>query len=191
MLAPEMSTLRGKATGPTGRRHPGTNDDAGGCGRRGCWRHWVAATAMARNQAYIDAPPAAVFSVLSDPDSYGDWVVGSRLIRDADADFPAVGSRFHHQVGVPPLLLNDHTVVLENEAPSRLVLRAKTRPFATARVELRLVADGAGTQVTMLEGAGDRPSRLLLNPITDPLVHLRNRRSLDRLRRLAERRPTQ
>ncbi len=144
---------------------------------------------MARNQAYIDAPPATVFSVLSDPDSYGEWVVGSRAIRDADADFPAVGSRFHHQVGIPPLLLNDHTEVLENESDSRLVLRAKTRPFATARVELQLVPDGHGTQVTMLEGAGDLPSRILLNRVTDPLLHLRNRHSLDRLRRLAERRP--
>jgi uncharacterized protein YndB with AHSA1/START domain len=144
---------------------------------------------MASNQAYIHAPPTTVFAVLSDADSYGDWVVGSRTIRDADADFPAVGSRFHHQVGIPPLLLNDHTEVLENDGPSRLVLRAKTRPFGTARVELQLDADGDGTRVTMLEGAGDRPSRILLNSITDPLVHLRNRRSLDRLRRLAEQRP--
>src|SRR3954452_9055131 len=143
---------------------------------------------MARNQAYIDAPPTTVFSVLSDPESYGEWVVGSRAIRDADADFPAVGSRFHHQVGVPPLLLNDHTEVLVNEAPSRLVLRAKARPVATARIELRLGADGDGTQVTMFEGAGDLPSRIVFNPITDVLVQLRNQRSLDRLRRLAERR---
>jgi uncharacterized protein YndB with AHSA1/START domain len=143
---------------------------------------------MARNQAYIDAPPAAVFAVLSDADSYGEWVVGSRAIRDADADFPAVGSRFHHQVGVPPLLLNDHTEVLVSEPPSRLVLRAKTRPLATARIELQLVADGDGTRVTLLEGAGDLPSRIVFNPITDPLLQLRNQRSLDRLRRLAERR---
>ena len=142
---------------------------------------------MARNQAYIDASPAAVFAVLSDPASYGEWVVGSRTIRDADANFPAVGSRFHHQVGIPPLLLNDHTEVLENDAPSWLVLRAKTRPFGTARVELRLDTDGKGTHVTMVERAGDRPSRILLNSITDPLVHARNRRSLGRLRRLAER----
>ena len=143
---------------------------------------------MARNQAYIDVPPATVFAVLSDADSYGEWVVGSRTIRGADARFPAVGSRFHHQVGVPPLLLNDHTEVLEHEPPSRLVLRAKTRPFATARVELRLVAHGAGTRVTMIEGAGDLPSRLVLNPLTDPLVHARNTRSLGRLKRLSEQR---
>jgi len=145
---------------------------------------------MARNQAYIDAPPTAVFAVLSDADNYGEWVVGSRAIRDADAGFPAVGTKFHHQVGIPPLLLNDHTEVLESQAPSRLVLRAKTRPFATARIELRLVAEGQGTRITMYEGAGDLLSHVVLNPLTDPLLRLRNRHSLDRLRRLAERRAT-
>jgi uncharacterized protein YndB with AHSA1/START domain len=145
---------------------------------------------MARNQAYIDAPPTAVFAVLSDADTYGEWVVGSRAIRDADDGFPAVGTRFHHQVGIPPLLLNDHTEVLESQPPSRLVLRAKTRPFATARIELRLDPEGDGTRVTMFEGAGDLRSRIVMNPFTDPLLHLRNRHSLGRLRRLAERRAT-
>ena len=141
---------------------------------------------MARNETHITATRAAVFSVLSDPGNYADWVVGSRLIRDADADFPAVGSRFHHQVGIPPLVLNDHTEVLENEAPIRLVLRAKTRPLATARVELRLAEDGDGTRVVMIEGAGDRWSQIVLNRFTDPLVHVRNAESLRRLRRLCE-----
>ena len=144
---------------------------------------------MAQNEIHIAATPADVFSVLSDPEAYGDWVVGSRRIRGADAGFPAVGTRFHHQVGVAPLVLNDHTEVLENHAPNRLVLRAKTRPFATARVDLRLLPDAAGTRVVMHEGAGDLPSRLLLNRLTDPLVHARNARSLQRLRRLAEARP--
>ncbi len=80
-----------------------------------------------QNEIHIAVPPADVFSVLSDPEAYGDWVVGSRRIRGADAGFPAVGTRFHHQVGVAPLVLNDHTEVLENQSPNRLVLRAKTR----------------------------------------------------------------
>ena len=141
---------------------------------------------MAYNETYINAPPATVFSVLSDPDNYPKWVVGARKIRGADAQFPAVGSRFHHQVGVAPLVLNDHTEVITNDAPSRLVLRAKTRPFGTARVDLGLVAEGAGTRVRMTETAGDAPSKVLLNRVSDPLVHARNERSLGRLRRLAE-----
>jgi|EndMetStandDraft_5_1072996.scaffolds.fasta_scaffold473455_2 uncharacterized protein YndB with AHSA1/START domain len=141
---------------------------------------------MAYNEIYINATPATVDAVLSDPENYAHWVVGARKIRDADAQFPAVGSRFHHQVGVPPLVLNDHTEVLEHEPSTKLVLRAKTRPFGTARVDLRLVADGAGTRVRMTEVAGDAPSRILLNRISDPLVHARNVRSLQRLRRIAE-----
>src|ERR1700755_2229635 len=102
---------------------------------------------MAQNEPHVEATPERVFEVLSDARHYGDWVVGSRRIRGADAEFPAGGSRFHHQVGVAPLLLNDHTEVLENAAPTFLVLRAKTRPLGTARVELRLAPDGRGTHV--------------------------------------------
>ena len=141
---------------------------------------------MAYNEAYINVPPATVFGVLSDPVNYPKWVVGARKIRTADSDFPAVGTRFHHQVGVAPLVLNDHTVVLANDAPSRLVLRAKTRPFGTARVDLGLLAEGSGTRVRMTEVAGDAPSRILLNRVSDPLIHARNVRSLERLKRLAE-----
>src|SRR4051812_46710029 len=75
---------------------------------------WVGPHLMAYNELYINVPPATVFAVLSEPGNYPDWVVGARRIRDSDGHFPAVGSRFHHQVGVPPLVLNDHTEVLEN-----------------------------------------------------------------------------
>jgi uncharacterized protein YndB with AHSA1/START domain len=143
---------------------------------------------MAENETYINASPARIFELLGDPDCYPKWVVGTRAIRDADEHFPAPGSRFHHQIGVPPLVLNDHTEVLEHDPPSRIVLQAKTRPFGTARIELRLAAEGAGTRVTLIEQAGDLPSRIVLNPLSDPLVHARNSVSLGRLRRLAERR---
>jgi len=33
-----------------------------------------------RNQCFIDAPPAAVFAVLADPDSHNQWVVGVRNV---------------------------------------------------------------------------------------------------------------
>src|SRR3954469_3326985 len=141
---------------------------------------------MATNETYIDASPARVFAVLGDPECYPKWVVGTRRIRAADEHFPAPGSRFHHEVGVPPLVLNDHTEVLEHDPPSRLVLRAKTRPFGTARIEFRLAGEGTGTRMTMIEQAGDLPSRIVLNPLSDPLVHVRNNVSLGRLRRLAE-----
>jgi hypothetical protein len=66
------------------------------------------------------------------------------------------------------------------------VLHARTRPLATAEITLLLTGRGDGTEVTMIETAGDPLSRLVLNVFTDPLVYLRNVESLRRLRRIAE-----
>src|SRR5206468_4771289 len=77
-------------------------------------------SSMSRNRCQIDAPPKRVFAVLADPASYAYWVVGSRKIRDADDDWPAVGSAFHHVVGVWPFEVRDHTVV-EAVKPGRLL----------------------------------------------------------------------
>lgn len=130
--------------------------------------------------------PERVFDVLADPVGYADWVVGSDKIRDADPRWPAVGTRFHHRVGVWPIKVNDHTEVLEAARPHRLVLKARARPLGTARVEMRMEARDGGTHVTMIETAGDPLSRLAINPLTDWIVNLRNVESLRRLRRIAE-----
>jgi uncharacterized protein YndB with AHSA1/START domain len=141
---------------------------------------------MATNHTQIAASPDQVFAVLANPENYGDWVVGSDAIRDADPSWPKVGSRFHHRVGVGLLKVNDHTEVLEVEPPHRLVMHARARPLGTAKVSMRLTDRDGGTHVTMTEIAGDRFSRLALNRLTDPLVHLRNTESLRRLKRIAE-----
>jgi uncharacterized protein YndB with AHSA1/START domain len=137
-------------------------------------------------EAQFSVPPARVFAVLSDPESYADWVVGSHDIRDADANWPAVGSRFHHRVGTGPLTVNDHTEVLQVDPGHRLVLRARARPVGTAQVEIVLEARDGGTHVTMTEVAGDPLSKLSLNRLTGPLVRHRNVESLRRLRRITE-----
>ncbi len=137
-------------------------------------------------EANFAVSPARVFELLSDPDSYADWVVGSHSIRDADPDWPAVGSRFHHRVGAGPLTVKDHTEVLLVDPPHRLVLRARARPFGTAKVELVLEPRDGGTHVTMIEVAGDPLSKLALNRLTDPIVNHRNVESLRRLRRISE-----
>jgi uncharacterized protein YndB with AHSA1/START domain len=144
---------------------------------------------VAINEIHIDAPPERVFAVLADWRSYGDWVVGSRQIRGADPGFPAAGTRFHHQVGIGPLNLDDHTAVLEVDQPRKLILRAKARPLGTAIVDLRLEAAGGGTKVTMREDPGDRLTALVFQPITHLLVRGRNEQSLERLKGLAEDRP--
>jgi uncharacterized protein YndB with AHSA1/START domain len=140
---------------------------------------------MARNERLIPASPERVFAVLSDPDSYGHWVVGSDTIRDADPEWPRVGSRFHHRVGVGPFKVNDHTEVIAMEPDRHLELHAKARPLGTAHVVLDLERRGGGTNVTMVEDAGDRLTRLVFNPLTHFLVRRRNDESLRRLEELA------
>lgn len=143
---------------------------------------------MSVNVTIIPARIDDVFAVLSDPQSYAYWVVGSDRIRDADASWPAVGAKLHHRVGAGPFKLNDNTEVLEVTAPMRLVLQARTRPFGTARVTLDLLDLGDRTRVTMGEGPGDRFSRLLFNPIANALLRRRNDVALRRLDELARKR---
>ena len=145
---------------------------------------------MAINEIHIDAPPERVFAVLADWRSYGYWVVGSRKMRGSDPGFPAAGTRFHHQVGVGPLHLNDHTQVLEVHQPTKLILKAKARPFlGTAVVDMTMEARDGGTHVVMREDPGDAMTAFIFNPITHLLVRGRNVESLKRLKELAEHRP--
>ena len=145
---------------------------------------------MAINEIHIDEPPERVFEVLADWRSYGHWVVGSRKMRGCDPGFPAAGTRFHHQVGVGPLHLNDHTQVLEVHQPDKLILKAKARPFlGTAVVDLTMERANGGTRVIMREDPGDALTAFVFNPITHLLVRGRNVESLERLKRLCEQRP--
>jgi uncharacterized protein YndB with AHSA1/START domain len=144
---------------------------------------------MAVNDIHIDTAPDRVFAVLADWRGYGDWVVGSRYMRGADPGFPAAGTRFHHQVGVGPLHLNDHTQVLEVAQPHKLVLKAKARPLGTAIVDITIKEEGNGSHVTMREDPGDTLTAVVFNPLTHLMVRGRNVESLQRLKRLCEQRP--
>ncbi len=144
---------------------------------------------MAVNEIHIDTAPERVFAVLADWRSYGDWVVGSRYMRGADPGFPAAGTRFHHQVGVGPLNINDHSVVLEVDQPRKLILKAKARPLGTAIVDMTMEPEDGGTRVTMREDPGDKVTAFVFNPLVHLLTRGRNAESLRRLKRLAEQRP--
>lgn len=144
---------------------------------------------MAVNHIHIDTSPERVFAVLADWRAYADWVAGSRRMRGVDPGFPAAGTRFHHQVGVGPLHVNDHTQVVEVDQPRKLILKARARPFGTAIVDLELKASDGGTDVTLREDAGDPLTAFVFNPLTHLLVRSRNAESLRRLKRLAEQRP--
>ncbi len=141
---------------------------------------------MAKNHKLFKVAPERVYEVLTDAGKYADWVVGAHKIRDADDSWPAVGSRLHHRVGVGPFKLNDHTEVVETKPAEKFVLHARARPLGTALVTMLLERRGADTLVTMTEVAGDKLSRIGINPLTDWLLHLRNVESLRRLARIAE-----
>ena len=88
-------------------------------------------------EANFSVPPARIFAVLSDPESSADWVVGSHSIRDADPNWPAVGSRFYHRVGTGPLTVKDRTEVLQVDPPHPLVHHRSVESLR----RLRLIAE--------------------------------------------------
>jgi uncharacterized protein YndB with AHSA1/START domain len=130
-------------------------------------------------------PPTAVWDVLADAGNYGYWVVGSKVIRDADPDWPAPGSKFHHTIGAGPFKVSDHTVALEAEPPHRLALRAKGRPVGTASVTMTMTPKDGGTVVQMTENPDGMYSVMALNPLVHVFTLARNAESLMRLEELA------
>jgi uncharacterized protein YndB with AHSA1/START domain len=143
---------------------------------------------MATNTRYMPVVPESIWEVLADPASYGYWVVGSKVIRDADPGFPAPGTKFHHTVGLGPLTVRDHTEVLEAERPRLMRLRAKARPLGTATVTLELTPQDGGTRVRMSENPDGPFAILALNPALHVFTKARNAESLMRLEELALRR---
>ena len=143
---------------------------------------------MATNERYMPVSPEAVWDALADAGGYGYWVVGSKEIRDADPDWPAPGSKFHHTVGFGPFEVKDHTVALEAARPGLLSLRAKGRPLGTAKVTLKMTELDGGTLVRMTENPDGLTSVLAFNPLMQLLTFGRNAESLMRLEELALRR---
>jgi uncharacterized protein YndB with AHSA1/START domain len=140
---------------------------------------------MSKNSLTIDAPPRDVFAVLADARTYQHWVVGCDDIRAVEGDWPAVGSRFFHTVGVGPVKTKDNTKVLEVEPDRRLVLEARARPAGVAKVIFTLdpVDGGARTDVTIEEFPTKGVAKVIDNPIQDNLIKVRN---VETLRRLAK-----
>lgn len=129
----------------------------------------------------IDAPPSDVFAVLADPETYPEWLIGASEIRDVDNNWPSPGSKFHHMVGVKPFVIPDSTEVIDVEPDRRLKLRVRSRPLLVAEATFELVGDDERCVVTLTEEPAFRPLGDVIRPITDPLIHVRNHRSLRRL----------
>lgn len=142
---------------------------------------------MARTTTYVDASPERIFEVLDDAWTYEFWVVGCQEIRTVDPEWPAVGSAFHHRVGLGPFTVADSTSIVERDPSRHLKLRARARPTGIAHVTVDLKPGGSGTEVVILEKPVEGPAAILHNPVQDLLIDRRNVESLRRLKWLAER----
>jgi uncharacterized protein YndB with AHSA1/START domain len=136
---------------------------------------------MSTNRQTIAASPEQVFAVLADANTYEHWVVGCDDIRAVEGDWPAVGSRFFHTVGIGPVKTKDNTLVLEVDAPHKLVLEARARPAGIAKVIFRLVPVDGGTDVSIEEYPIRGVAKVTHNPVQDGLIKLRNVETLRRL----------
>jgi len=143
---------------------------------------------VATNERFMPVSPTAVWEALADHEGYAYWVVGSKAIRDADAAWPAAGSRFHHTIGVGPLKVSDHTESLEARAPELLRMRAKGRPLGTAMITMEMTPRAGGTLVRMTETPDGLTAVLALNPLVHIATKARNAESLMRLEEIALRR---
>ena len=142
---------------------------------------------MAVRHALVRRAPEAVWSVLSDGRQYATWVVGTAQTREADSDWPQVGSEIHYAVRLGPVTLRNRTVVRICEPPSRLELEAVAGPLGTARIAIQVKPWGAGETLVIvdehpLRGPG---SRMHIAPV-DLLIQLRHRRMLSRLAEVVE-----
>lgn len=141
---------------------------------------------MARNTVHVDVPPEQVFAALTNPDTYPQWLAGAKRIRAVDDGWPAVGTKFHHQVGIGPLRINDNTKVVEIEAPTRLVLEVRARPVGRGKVTFVLREESGGTRLDQEEHPIETPLRIFTTPVLDASIHLRNEASLKRLKKFVE-----
>ncbi len=143
---------------------------------------------MSTNTRIIHATPAQVWAVLADGWLYPLWVVGASRMREVEEGWPEVGSRIHHSVGSWPILIDDHTEVVEAHPGTLLTLRAKAWPTGEAEVKIHLRPAGADTEVVIEEQAVAGPAVLVPRPLRNALLRWRNVEALRRLAYVVERR---
>lgn len=137
---------------------------------------------LAPSEVHLTIPGSreAVFDVIADPETYPSWLAGAQRIRHVDPAFPAPGTSFDHEVGpTEDVTIADDSVALRARRPERLDLEVHAGPV-TGRVEFHLRSVADGTEVRMREEV--RGLLRAAMPAVRPLLHLRNRASLERLR---------
>lgn len=143
---------------------------------------------MARNRRVIrGAAPRDVFDVLRDGWTYGDWVVGTRMIREVDEGWPSPGARLHYTAGWWPLRKDDVTTSQAYEPDGRLVLEANAWPAGTVGIVLSAETVPGGVAVTIDESPARGLLKTVNNPVLEGAVKLRNVETLRRLEKQVRR----
>jgi hypothetical protein len=143
---------------------------------------------MATNTRVVHATPDQVWRVLADGWLYPLWVVGASRMREVDDNWPEVGSRLHHSVGLWPLMLDDNTEVTGVTPGVTLSLRARAWPMGEAAVHIRLSPVGTDTEVRIDEDVVSGPGALMPQPVRGLSLKSRNNETLRRLAYIAEHR---
>jgi uncharacterized protein YndB with AHSA1/START domain len=136
---------------------------------------------MAYVSREINASADRVFGVLIDPWTYPQWLAGTADMRDVDDEWPQIGSRFHHRVGLRPLTIADSSEVVAIEDNRLLRLAVRARPLISAVVTFTLVGDEDRCVVSFEEEPAPRAIGNAVRPVLDPVTHIRNHLSLKRL----------
>jgi hypothetical protein len=134
----------------------------------------------------VAATRQRVWDVLADGWAYSGWVVGNSRIRAVSSNWPAPGARMLHSIGTWPAAINDETVVESCITGEELVLLAKIRPAAEARITMQLSDVPGGCRVAMTEVALSAPLRWVRDSVQRTGVTPRNRECTWRLAMIAE-----
>ena len=140
---------------------------------------------MTVTEKTFDVSPATLFAAVVEPETYPQWLVGTKKIREVSPDWPEPQSYFKHVVGFGPLAIPDTTTARDIEALHMFELLVRARPAIEAVVRFEVIAKGSGSLLRMTE----TPVGIfkIAAPLIQPLVRARNERSLSRLASLLER----
>ncbi|MGP4113589.1 SRPBCC family protein [Streptomyces sp. 4N509B] len=142
---------------------------------------------MAVRPILIRRPPERVWSVLSDPDSYARWVVGTEDTELAAGAWPEVGSTLRYSVRTGPRGRAEGTTVVRGCEPRRLLeLEARAPRLGSARISIRMLPWGDDTLVIVDEHPLTGAVGWLHNRAVDAALQLRHRQMLRRLARAVE-----
>ncbi|MFI8962920.1 SRPBCC family protein [Streptomyces sp. NPDC053493] len=139
---------------------------------------------MAQWNRLIEAPPDAVWAVLSEGRLYSRFVVGTHDSWEQEGQWPAPGAELGYTIKLGPWPYRGRTISRLCEPGRRLELEARTE-VGSARIAFRLEPWGDGTLVIVDEHPLNGPAARWHNSAVDAVTRWRHRKMLDRLSQVA------